>query len=230
MFYCEKCRVENKYPEAIIKSYGRCEICEKTADCHDVPSRHLPSPPTPAPVKAEGPKLDFLTGGRLEYTFALIKPDAIQARKAGAIIHQIEDNFLIGDMLCSRWDPADVSEFYGEHAGKAFYWDLVKFMSSERMIALTMVAPDAVNKWRSLMGPTDPMKASSGTIRGLFAAKDGVMMHNAVHGSDSDESARREVNFVRSTLRVAPRFGEEAYRLIEKYKNQKWTAEGLRAV
>jgi nucleoside-diphosphate kinase len=208
-----------------MQSYGKCELCETTANCHDVPSSYLPSPP-----KTEKSRLHFLNGGRLEYTLALIKPDAVKANHVGAIIHMIEDSFIIGDMLSSRWDPADVAEFYGEHAGKQFYWDLVKFMSSERIIALTLIAPNAVEKWRQMMGPTDPKSAKEPTIRARFSAMDGIMMHNAVHGSDSDVSANREVNFVRSTLRVAPRFGEEAYRLIEKYKGLAWTQQGLQPV
>lgn len=178
--------------------------------------------------------LSFLTGASLELTLALVKPDAVEAGHLGRIISEMEKHFLVGDVVSTTWPAVFAGFFYEEHVGKPYYSDLVSFMSSGRLCMVALVAPNAVEKWRTMMGATDPMKAEFGTIRNRFAPMDGVIMHNAVHGSDSIESVGRELGRIRKQLYVRPdrgelcfpTFGEEAHKLIEKYKNKKWTLSG----
>ncbi len=182
--------------------------------------------------------MHFLTGEMLEYTVALIKPDAVKAGHAGKIISEMEGQFFVADVLCATWPTSFAEDFYVAHRNKGFYYKLVNFMCSGRLYMVTLVAPDAVGKWRAMMGATDPLEASDLSIRGRYAAKDGVIMHNAVHGSDTIESAGREIKLVRSRLFTkaslggagvqCPQFGEEAYSLVEKYKNLVWTPDGLK--
>jgi nucleoside-diphosphate kinase len=164
----------------------------------------------------------FLTGEPLEYTFALIKPDAVMKGYAGAILAFMEQNFLVADVFCSRWTRAEVSLFYSEHANKPYFDELVSFMSGERMYAVTLVSPNAVERWRTMMGATDSRKAAPNTIRGLYGAKTDVIMHNAVHGSDSARNAEREMHIVRTRVSCGWTFGNEAQRLKEKFTGYAW--------
>lgn len=131
-----------------------------------------------------------------EYTLAIIKPDAVRSLHAGRILTEMEMNFAIEDVLLTKWTPAFARKFYEEHAGKSFFNDLVAFMCSGPLYLVMLSGEDAVQRWRMLMGPTDPLKAPMNTLRGRFTAKDGVIMHNAVHGSDTPESAAREISLV----------------------------------
>lgn len=176
--------------------------------------------------------MHFLTGASLELTFALIKPDAVRNNDAGQILSKMEDGpYFVADVVSTTWSPQFAMDFYAEHRDKPFFPSLVKFMCSGRLYMVTLVGPNAVADWRARMGATDPEKAEVGTIRSMYGSHDGILMHNAVHGSDSIESAGREVRLVSSNLHrpsrgsIMPRFpdfGEEAYALIEKYKNMKW--------
>lgn len=127
----------------------------------------------------------------LELTLALIKPDAIEAKNAGRIITMIEENgFDILRMQKGIIDAEMASEFYAEHKDKPFFGELVEFITSGPIIALAVAKENAIKDWRNLMGATNPAEAAEGTVRKAFAASIGK---NAVHGSDSEDAALREL-------------------------------------
>ncbi|HEY3934760.1 MAG TPA: nucleoside-diphosphate kinase [Gemmatimonadales bacterium] len=126
-------------------------------------------------------------------TFAMIKPDAFEAGKGGRILAHVEQaGYLIRAMRLVRLTRTEAEAFYKVHRERPFFEELVSFMSSGRAIALTLEKDDAVAAWRATIGATDPGEAASGTIRKLFAESKG---RNAVHGSDSDDNAAREIAF-----------------------------------
>lgn len=128
-----------------------------------------------------------------KHTFAMLKPDAVAAGNAGAILAHVEKaGFQIRAMRMLRLTLVEAEAFYAVHRERGFYGELVEFMSSGPVVALALEAPDAVAAWRTAIGATDPADAGEGTIRKLFAESKGK---NAVHGSDSDENAAREVAF-----------------------------------
>ncbi|PJD94249.1 MAG: nucleoside-diphosphate kinase [Parachlamydia sp.] len=126
-------------------------------------------------------------------TLSIIKPDAVQAQNIGKILTKFEENGLqIVAMRMIKLTPERSGEFYAEHKGRPFYPDLVEFMSSGPIVAIVLKGEDAIAKNRQLMGATDPAKATQGTLRALFALS---TTKNAVHGSDSPQSAEREISF-----------------------------------
>lgn len=126
-------------------------------------------------------------------TFAMIKPDAVGAGKAGAILAHLEkQGFGIQAMRMVRLTKTEAEAFYAVHKERPFYGELVEFMSSGPVVAMALAKGDAVAAWRTAIGATDPAEAAEGTIRKLFAESKGK---NAVHGSDSDENAAREIAF-----------------------------------
>lgn len=126
-------------------------------------------------------------------TFAMLKPDAVAAGNTGAILAHIEKSgFGIRAMRMLRLTLVEAKAFYAVHRERGFYGELVEFMSSGPVVALVLESPDAVAAWRTAIGTTDPAEAAEGTIRKLFAESKGK---NAVHGSDSDENAAREIAF-----------------------------------
>lgn len=126
-------------------------------------------------------------------TFAMIKPDAFEAGKGGRIMAHIEQaGFAVRAVRLVRLTRVEAEAFYEVHRGRPFYEELVSFMSSGRAVAMALEKADAVTAWRTAIGATDPVEAAEGTIRRLFAESKG---RNAVHGSDSDENARREIAF-----------------------------------
>lgn len=126
-------------------------------------------------------------------TFAIIKPDAVQAGHTGAIINLIELNkFKIAHMRKLQLTDAQVKEFYAVHATKSFFQELVDYMLSGPVVIMQLESENAINKWRDLMGATDPKKAAPGTIRYMYGASIG---NNATHGSDSDQNAEIELKF-----------------------------------
>jgi len=126
-------------------------------------------------------------------TFAMLKPDAVAAGNSGAILAHIEKSgFGIRAMRMLRLTLVEAEAFYAVHRERGFYGELVEFMSSGPVVALVLESPDAVAAWRTAIGATDPAEAAEGTIRKLFAESKGK---NAVHGSDSDENAAREIAF-----------------------------------
>jgi len=128
-----------------------------------------------------------------ERTVALIKPDAVAAGNIGGIIAMIENaGFKIVAMKMLHLTKEQAMAFYYVHAGKPFYHSLCNFMSSGRIVAMVLEAPSAIAKWRELMGPTDPKDAPIGTVRAKFGTD---KEKNAVHGSDSKETADFEIAF-----------------------------------
>lgn len=126
-----------------------------------------------------------------ERTLILVKPDAIQRGLAGEIIRRLERRGLrIAAMRLFQMDEALAARHYAEHKEKPFYRSLVDFITSCPIIAAVFEGPNAVEVVRSTMGATDPRKAAPGTIRGDLGL---YITQNLIHGSDSPESARREV-------------------------------------
>lgn len=126
-------------------------------------------------------------------SFAMIKPDAVAAGKVGVILAHVQQaGFEIRALRMVRLSRVEAEAFYAVHQGRPFYGELIDFMCSGRAVAMVLEKPDAVAGWRLTIGATDPAEAAPGTIRKLFAESKG---RNAVHGSDSDETAAREVAF-----------------------------------
>src|SRR3954469_20071201 len=129
----------------------------------------------------------------MEMTFAIIKPDAVRARLAGRIIQRIEDEgFQIRAMRLVNLTKRDAEGFYAVHRERPFFTSLTTFMSSGPAIVLALEAPDAIKKWRTLMGATDPAKAEAGTLRKEFG---GSIENNATHGSDAPDTAAYELGY-----------------------------------
>jgi nucleoside-diphosphate kinase len=127
----------------------------------------------------------------LETTFAFIKPDAVKAKNTGQIIALVELNkFTVVHMQKLQLSKKQAESFYAEHKDKHFFNDLISYMTSGPVVALALQKKDAISEWRQLMGATDPLKAEPGTMRRMFGTD---KTHNAVHGSDSSDSALREL-------------------------------------
>jgi nucleoside-diphosphate kinase len=123
----------------------------------------------------------------------LIKPDAMRARNAGNIIAKVQDGgFGLVGLRMLRLTAPQAREFYLEHEARPFYGDLVAFMTSGPIIAMILEREDAIKGLRGLVGATDSHQAEPGTIRGTFGTDNQL---NAVHASDSPESAARETAF-----------------------------------
>mgnify|MGYP000538285981 CR=1 FL=1 len=128
-----------------------------------------------------------------EQTLSIIKPDAVRDNHVGAIIDRFEKNGLrIAAIKKVQLSKEKAGDFYAVHKGKPFYEDLTKFMSSGPVVVMVLDGPDAIQKNRKIMGATNFEKAEPGTIRKDFAKS---MTENAVHGSDSSESAAQEITF-----------------------------------
>lgn len=126
-----------------------------------------------------------------ERTLVLIKPDGVARNLIGEVISRIERKGLrIVALELRTLDRATAEEHYGEHRGKPFFEPLVDFITSGPLVAAVVEGADAIVQWRSMMGATNPVNAAPGTIRGDLAT---VMQNNVTHGSDSPESAAREV-------------------------------------
>lgn len=129
----------------------------------------------------------------LERTFSIIKPDAVERNLIGEIYHRIEKSGLcIIAAKMVHLNEEQASGFYAEHEGKAFFPALKEFMTSGPIMAQVLEGEDAIARYRELMGKTNPEEAACGTIRADYALS---MRHNSVHGSDSPESAAREIAF-----------------------------------
>ena len=128
-------------------------------------------------------------------TLGIIKPDAIASGKAGLILaHLQQAGFTVRGACLMRLSRAQAERFYEVHRGRPFYAELVEFMSSGPCmpLALERNGSDAVAQMRTTIGATDPAEAADGTIRKLYAESKG---RNAIHASDSDENAAREIGF-----------------------------------
>jgi nucleoside-diphosphate kinase len=129
----------------------------------------------------------------VDETLFMIKPDAVEKHKVGAILAEVERaGFEILDLKLVRLTPKDARLFYAVHEGRPFLGELVEFMSSGPAVPVRLRRDQAVPKLRELIGATDPKEAKPGTIRALHAESKG---RNAVHASDSPESARTEIQF-----------------------------------
>ncbi len=129
----------------------------------------------------------------MSYTLGIVKPDAIETGKAGLIMaHLQREGFVLRAARLLRLTPAQAGAFYAVHRGRPFYPDLVTFMSSGPSLAMALERDDAVAHFRRVIGATDPKEAAEGTIRQLYAESTG---RNAVHGSDSDQTAAAEIAF-----------------------------------
>ncbi len=127
-----------------------------------------------------------------EQTFLMVKPDGVQRGLVGNVVSRLEQKGLkLVAMKMMQINPELAAEHYGEHKGKPFYDGLIDFITSAPVVAMIWEGDDAVDMVRTLIGATDPRKAAPGTIRGDLAV---FMGKNIVHGSDSLESAEREMN------------------------------------
>jgi nucleoside-diphosphate kinase len=126
-------------------------------------------------------------------TLSILKPDATRRNITGRVNAVIENAGLrIVAQKRIKWKKAEAQAFYKVHKDRPFYNDLVKFMSSGPIVLQVLEGEDAVARYRDVMGATDPAKAASGTIRAQFAES---IEANSVHGSDSPETARKEIRF-----------------------------------
>ena len=126
-------------------------------------------------------------------TLAIIKPDAVAAGKAGKILAHLEgQGFKVRAVRMVKLSTAQAEAFYEVHKERPFYRSLVTFMTSGPAIPMALEADSPVAKLRTAIGATDPKEAAAGTVRALFAES---KERNAIHASDSDENARREVGF-----------------------------------
>jgi nucleoside-diphosphate kinase len=129
----------------------------------------------------------------MERTLAIIKPDAVAARHAGRIVQRIEESgFQIRAMRMLHLSKHDSEGFYAVHRERPFFGSLTQFMASGPVIVMALEADDAIKKWRTLMGATDPAKADAGTLRKEFGRS---IENNATHGSDAPDTAAFEVGY-----------------------------------
>lgn len=139
----------------------------------------------------------------VERTLSIIKPDAVGKNVVGQIIGRFENGGLTvvaGKML--QLDDKSAGGFYAEHKERPFYKDLVEFMTSGPVFVQVLEGENAIAKNRDLMGATNPAEADAGTIRADFAVS---IDANAVHGSDSPESAEREIAYFFAAEEICPR-------------------------
>jgi nucleoside-diphosphate kinase len=124
-------------------------------------------------------------------TLLIVKPDGVRRGLVGEILRRVEQKGLVIERMDLRTIAhATAEEHYGEHRDKPFFDELVSFIISGPVVVAKLTGEEAVTCWRVLMGPTDPVEAQPGSIRGDFAT---VIGENIVHGSDSAESAAREL-------------------------------------
>jgi nucleoside-diphosphate kinase len=129
----------------------------------------------------------------MQRTLALVKPDAYAAGHQGAIAAKIQESGLkIVAMKSLQLTVAEAQGFYYVHKERPFFGDLCKFMTEGKILAMVLEGPDAIAKWRALMGPTDATKAPKDTIRGMFGTN---VERNATHGSDAVDTAAFEVGY-----------------------------------
>ncbi len=136
----------------------------------------------------------------MERTLSIIKPDAVTRNITGKVNSMIEESGLkIVAQKLIRLTPKQAEEFYAEHKDKAFFTSLVEIMCSAPVVVQVLQGEDAVARYRKIMGATNPAVAEEGTIRKTFALS---IDRNTVHGSDSLDSAKREISFFFSDLEI----------------------------
>lgn len=127
----------------------------------------------------------------VERTFVMVKPDGVERGLVGEVISRFERKGLtLEKMKMLTIDEALATRHYAEHTEKPFFADLLRFITSGPVVAMQWSGDDAIQVARTLMGPTNPVEASPGTLRGDYGL---VITYNIVHGSDSEESAAREL-------------------------------------
>jgi nucleoside-diphosphate kinase len=127
----------------------------------------------------------------VESTLLIVKPDGVRRGLIGEVLRRVEaKGLLIEEMDLRVISRETAEEHYGEHRDKPFFAELVGFITSGPVVVAKLTGEDAITCWRTLMGPTDPVDAAPGSIRGDFAT---VIGENIVHGSDSPASAAREL-------------------------------------
>jgi nucleoside-diphosphate kinase len=137
----------------------------------------------------------------MERTLAIIKPDAVAAGHTGPIIERIEAaGFQIRAMRMVRLTRPQAEGFYAVHRERPFFGQLAQFMSSGPAIVLALDGPDAISRWRAVMGATNPANADAGTIRKDFGTS---IERNATHGSDAPETAAFEIGFFFPAMELA---------------------------
>jgi nucleoside-diphosphate kinase len=137
----------------------------------------------------------------MERTLAIIKPDAVAAGHTGLIINRIEAaGFRIRAMRMVRLTRPQAEGFYAVHRERPFFGQLAQFMASGPAIVLALDAPDAISRWRTVMGATNPANADAGTIRKDFGTS---IERNATHGSDAPETAAFEIGFFFPAMELA---------------------------
>lgn len=138
----------------------------------------------------------------VERTLSILKPDATRRNLTGAINDRLEKGGLrIVAQKRLRLSVEEAERFYAVHAGRPFYRDLVRFMSSGPVVVQVLEGEEAVARNREIMGATDPQKAAAGTIRKDFAQS---IEANSVHGSDSPETAAQEIAFFFAAIEILP--------------------------
>lgn len=129
----------------------------------------------------------------IEHTLSIIKPDAVEKRAVGAIIARLEaEGFRVSALKQIHLTLKQAQGFYAVHSARPFFGELTEFMSRGPIVVMALEREDAIGKYREVIGATDPAKAIPGTLRKQFGANVG---ENALHGSDSPDTARAEVAY-----------------------------------
>ena len=137
-----------------------------------------------------------------ERTLCIVKPDAVEKNKTGAILQRIEESgFRILALRMRHLSRQEAEGFYEVHRQRPFFGELVQFMTRSPVAIAVLERENAVVAWRDLMGATDPAKAASNTIRKAFGSNVG---ENATHGSDSADNAKREIAYFFAGTEVSP--------------------------
>jgi nucleoside-diphosphate kinase len=138
----------------------------------------------------------------LERTLCIVKPDAVEKHRTGAILKLVEEaGFHVVALKMVHLSRQEAEGFYDVHRARPFFGELVLFMTRSPAVIAVLERDNAMTAWRDLMGATDPAKASPGTIRKLFGSNVG---ENATHGSDSLENAKREIAYFFAGSDVGP--------------------------
>jgi nucleoside-diphosphate kinase len=138
----------------------------------------------------------------LQRTFSMIKPEAVAAGRTGAILAILERNgFVLRAAKLLRLSRSQAEGFYYVHKERPFFGSLTEYISGGPVLAMILEREDAIAKLREVMGATDPAKAAAGTIRKQFGAS---LQENAIHGSDSPESAAFECSYLFSRIERLP--------------------------
>ena len=129
----------------------------------------------------------------IQQTLAMIKPDAVQRNLIGSIIQLMEANKLtVKKMIMMKLSVSQAEKFYIIHEDKHFYSKLIEYMTSDQVVVILLEGDNAISVYRDLMGSTNPEEAEEKTIRKLYAVN---TTYNSVHGSDSPENAKIEIDF-----------------------------------